>query len=262
MRTSARTALVLSGGCLRGYAQIGVLKALGAAGVRPDLVVGSSVGAVIGALLAAGRTVRDIEHAGEALPVSQLKRWAWSRHGLWTTAGLEAWLRHLMPVHRIEHFPVRFAAVATDAASGRIVVLQAGDACRAVCASSAMPGFFVPVMVRGRSCADACLVSPLPVRAARELGAQTIIAVDTVLDPHAARAGGLVDRVLHPWRVMARALASGEARDADVLIRPDLSGCHDRRSLVDAGESAAIAALRAMRFAERAGEERQLESAA
>ena len=93
MRTSARTALVLSGGCLRGYAQIGVLKALGAAGVRPDLVVGSSVGAVIGALLAAGRTVRDIEHAGEALPVSQLKRWAWSRHGLWTTTGLEAWLR-------------------------------------------------------------------------------------------------------------------------------------------------------------------------
>src|SRR5262252_7745959 len=102
---SMRTAIVLSGGCLRGCAQIGVLKALTAAGVRPDLVVGASVGAVVGALYAAGLSPADLERAAHDCTVARFKRWARSRHGMWSGAGVAEWLRDLLPVQRIEDFP-------------------------------------------------------------------------------------------------------------------------------------------------------------
>ena len=242
------TALVLSGGCLRGCAQIGVLKALAAAGVHIDLVVGSSVGAVIGALYAAGCTPAQIEHAAHTLVVGQLKRWALSSRGLWDVSGLEALVQRHLPHERIGAFPIRFAAVATDVASGSALAITAGDAGRAIAASAAMPGFFVPAMLDGRACADGCLTSPLPVRIARALGARRVIAVNTLFDPTRAPPGGLLDRLLHPSRLMVQALAAHEAADADVLITPDLSGldpnnARDRQALIDAGERAARAAL-------------------
>jgi NTE family protein len=242
------TALVLSGGCLRGCAQIGVLKALAAAGIRIDLVVGSSVGAVVGALFAAGRTPAEIERAALALSVGRLKRWALSSRGLWNASGLEALMRCHLPHERIGAFPIRFAAVATDVATGRALAITAGDAGRAVAASAAMPGFFVPAILGGRTCADGCLTSPLPVRIARALGARRVIAVNTLFDPTRAPPGGLLDRLLHPSRLMMQALAAHEAAEADVLITPDLSGLDtsgacDRQALIDAGERDARAAL-------------------
>lgn len=246
------TALVLSGGCLRGCAQIGVLKALAATGIPIDLVVGSSVGAVIGALCAAGRAPAQIERLAQTLVVGQLKRWSLSGHGLWHAAGLESLMRRHLPHERIGEFPVRFAAVATDLATGRALAITAGDAGRAIAASAAMPGFFVPVVVDGRRCADGCLVSPLPVRIARCLGAQRVIAVNTLCDPARSPRSGVLDRLLRPSRLMMQALAAHEAADADLLITPDLSGLdsnapHHRQALIDAGERDARAALQ--RFA-------------
>jgi NTE family protein len=198
----ACTALVLSGGSLRGLAQIGVLKALTAAGIRPDLIVGSSVGAVVGGLYAAGCTLAQIEDAAMELVVGRLKRWAFSRHGLWCTPGLDALLRRHLAQRQIEDFPIRFAALATDLEDWRAAVFTRGDASDAIAASAAMPGFFVPKVVEGRSYADGCLSSPLPARAARALGAHRVIAVDTLCDP---------------------VLAALEAAHADQVITPDLS---------------------------------------
>lgn len=253
------TALVLSGGCLRGMAQIGVLKALSAAGIRPDLVVGTSVGAVMGALFAAGCTPADIERAALDLAVARLKRWAFSRHGLWTLGGLQALVREHLPCQRIEDFPIRFAALAADVQTGRTATFTAGDASGAVVASAAMPGFFVPAVVAGRCFADGCLVSPLPVRAARALGAQRIIAVNTLCDPGREPAAGMLDAVLRSTRLMVQALAAHEATEADVLITPDLanldtSARRSRPALIEAGERAARTALQQFAVVETAGQ--------
>ena len=247
------TALVLSGGCLRGLAHIGVLKALQAAGVRPDLVVGTSVGAVVGALYAAGCAPATIERAAHGVKLARLKRWACSRHGLWRLDGLRSLLHSELPRHRIENFPVRFAAVATDAVSGQAVVFTRGDASEAAAASAAMPGFFVPPVVEGRRCVDGCLVSPLPVRIARSLGATRVIAVDTLCDPTPMRRPGLLDRMLGPARLMMRALAATEADEADALIAPDLgtidvSAPEHRQAAIDAGERAAERYLSPLRY--------------
>lgn len=241
------TALVLSGGCLRGYAQIGVLKALASAGIRIDLVVGSSVGAVVGALFAAGRTPAEIERAAHDVVVARLKRWTLSRHGLWNGSGVDALMRRHLPCERIEDFPTRFAAVATDVATGRPAVFTAGDASRAIVASAAMPGFFVPATVAGRTYADGCLVSPLPVRVARAMGAQRVIAVNT-LDPGSGRAMGVLDAMLRSSRLLVHALAAHEADEADVVIAPELpahgeSRASDRQAVIDAGERDARAML-------------------
>ncbi len=247
-QTKAITALVLSGGCLRGMAQIGVLKALGDAGIRPDLVVGTSVGAVIGALYAAGRTPADLERAAGALVVSRLKRWAFSRRGLWTLDGVRSLLHEHLPLERIEDFPTRFAALATDVQTGRATTFTRGDASDAVIASAAMPGFFVAPLLGGRRYADGCLVSPLPVHAARALGAQRVIAVNTLCDPGRERGAGLLDAVLRPSRLMMQALAAHEEADADLLITPaleaiDCASARSRQAMIDEGERAAHAAL-------------------
>lgn len=244
------TALVLSGGCLRGLAQIGVLKALTAAGIRPDLVVGSSVGAVIGALYAAGRTPAEIECAALQLVVARLKRWALSRHGLWRTSGLGALLRQHLQQRQIEDFPIRFAAVATDLEDGRAAVFTRGDACDAVVASAAMPGFFVPQVVDRRSYADGCLSSPLPAKVARALGGHRVIAVNTLCDPGRLQAQGVLNALLRPSRLMLQSLAALEAVHADLIITPDLAAFdatapHHRQAVIDAGEHAASALLRA-----------------
>jgi NTE family protein len=253
---AATTALVLSGGCLRGFAQIGVLKALVSAGIRIDLVVGSSVGAVVGALFAAGCTPAEIERAAHEVVVARLKRWAFSRHGLWEGSGVEALMRRHLPCRRIEDFPMRFAAVATDVATGRLAVFTAGDAGRAVVASAAMPGFFLPAVVAGRSCVDGCLVSPLPVMVARSMGAQRVIAVNT-LHPGGGLAGGVLDVLMRSSRLMVHALAAHESGAADVVIAPELGVCGgasagERQRLIDAGERCAREKL-----AERAAEEQQ-----
>jgi NTE family protein len=244
------TALVLSGGCLRGLAQIGALKALVAAGIRPDLVVGSSVGAVIGALYAAGRTPAEIECAAHELVVARLQRWACSRDGLWRMSGLRALVRQHPPCRQIEDFPIRFAAVATDLTDGRAAVFTQGDACDAVAASAAMPGFFVPQVVERRSYADGCLSSPLPVGVARALGGRRVIAVNTLCDTGSLQAAGLLNALLRPWRVILRSLAALEAADGDLIIAPDLAAfdvtaSHHRRAVIDAGERAAAALLQA-----------------
>jgi NTE family protein len=242
------TALVLSGGCLRGLAQIGVLKALAAAGVRPDLVVGASVGAVIGALFAAGRTPEEIERLAKAVVIARLKRWTLSRRGLWSTSGLRELLREHLPYVSIEQFPLRFAAVATDVATGQATVIDSGDASDAIVASAAMPGFFVPATVDGRFYTDGCLVSPLPVRAARALGAQRVIAVNTLCNPGHSRGRGLLDLVMRSPRMMMCALAAHEASGADLVITPplstlDASVATRRQALIDSGEREALRAL-------------------
>ena len=253
-----RVALVLSGGSLRGLAHLGVLRALEANGLRPDLIVGSSAGAIAGALYASGRGADDL--AGAALH-DELDPWGAALATRDTRSRqLEGFLAAGLRQAHIEDFPLRFAAVAAERHGGCLAVFNAGDASRAVGASSAMPGVFAPALVAGRDHVDGGMVAPLPVRVARDLGAQLVVAVDVTWHADMSAPDGIVDSVFHAGMLMARNLSAADRANADLVIEPRLPPVAEvtlanRAALIQAGERAALAALPQLRamFATGAG---------
>lgn len=176
-----KTGLVLGSGGARGLAHIGVLQALRERGVRPDVIVGSSIGAVMGAVLAEGR-LDEVAAFAETLDVSKAAALffevGFHRDGLISGTRAMNTLRRFLPVGEIGLLPVRYAAVATDISTGREVVIERGDALEAVRASIAIPGVFTPVRADGKLLVDGGVSSPVPVAAARRLGADRVIAVN------------------------------------------------------------------------------------
>lgn len=265
---SARVALVLSGGAARGFAHVGVIKVLEAHGLRPDLVVGSSAGSLIGALYASGLSATELEQAISRMDRSVFQELALPGLGLIPGSlgilrgdGLHRFVDGEARRHRIEDFPIRFAAVATDLNSGRPAVFNAGDVGRAVSASGAVPGLIAPVEIGGRIYGDGQLSSPVPVEAARGLGARTVIAVDVVYPPDDARLTSSMRVVFQAFAISAYRLRQYEIAQADVVITPELGrtasqwSFAERERLIAAGERAALGALERLRpfFARETG---------
>ena len=245
-----RVALVLSSGGLRGLAHLGVLRALEAHGLKPDLVVGSSVGALVGASYAAG--LRSSTWIDRPLPGTLDPFGSWLVTPAERSRAYESFVAQLLGDRRIEQFSERFVAVATERRDGCIVLFGAGDAARAVSASSALPGALAPVSIRGQTFSDGGLAAPLPVRVARMLGARYVIAVDTTFHAEPVVPGGVIDSVFHAGMVMSRNLAIPDRLDADVLIEPQLPPVAEvtldnRAALIAAGERAALAQIGRLR---------------
>ncbi len=241
-----RIALVLSSGGLRGLAHLGVLRALEAHGLKPDLVVGSSVGALIGASHAAG--LSGSVWIDRPLPPMLDPFGSWLVTPGERSRAFESFVAEILGGRRIEQLPVRFVAVATERRDGCIVLFGEGDAARAVSASSALPGALAPVSIRGQTFSDGGLAAPLPVRVARLLGARYVIAVDTTFHAEPVVPEGLIDSVFHAGMVMSRNLAMPDRLDADVLIEPQLPPVAEvtldnRAALIAAGERAALAQM-------------------
>lgn len=255
-----RIALVLSGGAARGFAHLGVLHVLEREGLRPDLVVGTSAGAIVGAMYASGMATAEIARAAESLDWAvlfdfDLVRTALNGLGLGLVPGarLERFLHHHLAAP-IERFPIAFAAVAADMETGDVVVLNHGDAARAVRASCGVPGLYAPVRIRGRLLGDGQVVSPLPVRTARRLGAMRVLASDVVYPPHHTELSGPLSMVFQSMIVSGWRHVLNERALADVVILPDIRrsteqlGLDSREWLMQAGEKAAqdrIAEIRA-----------------
>ena len=221
--TPARLALVLSSGGPRGFSHIGVLKALHEIGVKPDLVVGASVGALLGSMLCAGVGMREIEELGLAFDFKSLVRLSFTSGYKLSGSGLAAFVNREIVRHlghtALERLPVRFAAVAADVQSSALAIFNQGDTGRAVQASAAIPGQFDPVLIRGRMYMDADFIAPLPVRAARSLGAVKIIALDCSARVDNAPPGAEAYRESD---LKKRALTDAEARFADLTLHPDI----------------------------------------
>lgn len=257
-----RVALVLSGGAARGFAHIGVLRVLEREGLKPDLVVGASAGAIVGALYASGMPVAEMEAVAARLgwgtlldidPVRALLEGAMPL-GLARGERLEAFLREPLRAP-MQSFPIRFAAVTTDLSSGETVLLNHGDAARALRASSAVPGLYQPVEVDGRRLVDGQVVAPLPVAAARRLGARCVVAVDVVYPPEQSSLSNPISvlfqtMLVSTWRHLLEA-----RKQADVVVTPEIApttsqyGLSDREWLIKAGEAAAEKALPRLRAA-------------
>jgi NTE family protein len=168
------------------------------------------------------------------------------RRGLLASDAVASLVERHAAARPIERWPVRFAAVATDLLSGRRVVLDRGPGGPAVAASACVPALYEPVRVNGRDLVDGSLVEPVPVRAARELGAARIVAVDIAYRPYEAPVGTPVDAAFQALHIAVNALIAEQLDAADLVIRLDvhryfLEGGNPADALVAAGESAVAA---------------------
>lgn len=245
-------ALVLGGGGLRGFAHMGVLRALEEAGIKPDIVVGTSAGAVVGAAYASGLSSSQIEEAARGVRLSSLVDLTISSSGIIRGDSLAKWVDTITGRVPMEVFPVRFAVVATDLQSQRAVVLDRGTAGRAVQASAAVPGINVPVAYPGGHLIDGGATSLVPVRVARAMGADIVIAVDIYCnEPPAGKLGSpaVIFQVMHSQSCL---VAQQEMSEADVLIAPSvgmmkMSDKGQQERAIEAGYQAAHSALLAQR---------------
>ena len=245
-----RTAWVLSSGGPRGFVHVGVIKALDELGLVPDVIVGASAGALVGALRAAGMTGRAIETLALDLKPWTLARVAWGNGGERLSGhAIAALVRQHTGERLLERFRIAMVCVAQRLTDGAAVGFNCGDVGLAVQAAVAIEGQFTPVRIRGQRYADADLRTPLPVRLARALGATRVLAVDASAHEESAPAG------TERWRagdLRKRALTEPDARLADVLLHPRIGyyagmSREYRERLIDTGYRDTLAQAPALR---------------
>lgn len=248
VRPPPKIALALGGGAARGFAHIGVIKALEAQGISADIVVGTSAGSVVGALYAAGHNGFEIQALAIEMEEGQLNDWSLPNRGFLKCEALQDFINRAVKRRPLEKLPRLFAVVATDLHSGEMIVFRTGNTGMAVCASSAVPGLFQPVTVSGREYVDGGLVSPVPVRVARSLGADFVIAVDISDKPQHGKTESTLDVLMQTFTIMGQSISRNELPEADTVIRPNTAGLSstdmkDRHRAVLEGEKAVAAIL-------------------
>ena len=251
-----RIGLALGGGAARGFAHIGVIKTLEAQGINPDIIVGTSAGAVVGALYAAGNNGFELQKLAHKLDEGKLADWSLPDRGVLKGEGLQKFVNDAVGQRPIEALRKPFAAVATDLASGQSIVFRTGNTGMAVRASATVPGIFKPVTINGHDYVDGGLSSLIPVNEAKQLGADLVIAVDISAPPSRQPLRGTLDVLLQTFTIMGNNLARYELKEADVVIRPQVGNVGStefvaRHDAILEGEKAAQAALPQIRAAVR-----------
>ena len=260
IQKNLKIGLALGGGAARGFAHVGVIAVLEEAGLRPQLVVGTSAGSLVAALYASGKSSAQLMQT--ALNMEEVAITDWMLpiigRGMFRGDALARYVNDLVTSRLIENMVIPLGIVATDLGSGNAVLFQKGDTGTAVRASSAVPAVFVPVKINGREYVDGGLVSPVPVRFARQMGADVVIAVDISNPPEANTADGTLQILLQTFAIMGKSINQYELVGADVVVRPSLAGLKSadftsRQRAIDAGRAAMLAALPALK-AKLAGE--------
>ena len=244
--------LALGGGAARGFAHIGVIQVLEEAGIRPNLVIGTSAGSLVAALYASGKGGAELATLAQAMDEGTFADWSFPGRGLIRGEALARYVREHTGGKRIEQMRMPLGIVATDLDNGEGIVFRVGDTGVAVRASSAVPAVFQPVRIGAREYVDGGLVAPVPVRYARQMGAQLVIAVDISEAPDGAATGDLMRMLLQTFSIMGRSINRFELAGADVVLRPKLAGVSGadftaRTRSIQAGRDAAQAALGELR---------------
>lgn len=251
--TPPKVALALGGGAARGFAHIGVIKALEAQGIPIDVVTGTSAGAVVGALYASGMSGFQMQRMAMETKESQVIDFDVLGKGGWVKGELlERFVNARLQGRTFEKLNKPLGVVVTDLADGKAVVMRTGNVGQAVRASASVPGVFIPPEFGGRFFVDGGVTMPLPVQAAREMQADFVIAVDIGEQPEAKKPASSIDVVLQAFTIMGQVMSRAQAAQADVLIRPDTRGLSltnfDTRELaILRGEEAAIRLLPELR---------------
>ncbi|HET6395881.1 MAG TPA: patatin-like phospholipase family protein [Pseudoxanthomonas sp.] len=261
-----RIGLALGGGAAKGFAHIGVIKMLEANGLAPVVVAGTSAGSVVGALYAGGMDPFQLQEKAVALDEASIRDVRLFSGGLVQGLALQDYVNEQVGKRPIERLRKPFAAVATRLETGERTVFVRGNTGQAVRASSSVPGVFEPVTIGQYQYVDGGVVSPVPVDAARELGADLVVAVDISSKAGGRRPEGMLGIVNQSIAIMGQRLGEQELARADVVIRPKVTdfGPADfarRNQAILEGEKAALAALPQIREAVRRLQAQRLEQA-
>jgi NTE family protein len=245
---AVKVALVLGAGAAKGFAHVGVLKVLEANHIPVHMVVGTSVGSLVGSLYAYGYPAYDLQKIAMALERGELVDLTVPDNGFVKGELLEAYVNRMIRGTTIENLRIPFYAVATDIGSGQEMVFGKGNTGMAVRASCSIPGIFQPVRIGDRTYVDGGVVSPVAVDAARRLGADVVIAVAISGGVSGAIPDTTLDTIFQSVNVMYAKIAENQLSRADVVIHPKVgyiaSGDFTKRhEAILEGETAAQAAL-------------------
>ena len=244
--------LALGGGAARGFAHIGVIKALESQGIMADLVVGTSAGSLVGAMYAAGNTGFALQKLALAMDEAEISDWALplfsSSSGVLKGEALQNFVNKAVHNVPMEKLKLPFGAVATDLNSGLPILFRRGNTGQAVRASSSVPSVFQPVRIGSHTYVDGGLVAPVPVRFAREMGADFIIAVNISSQTDTQAAISSLQVLMQTFAIMGQRINHYELRDADIVIHPSLgtmkgNDFNGRNLAILAGEQATFALM-------------------
>jgi NTE family protein len=241
-----RIGLALGGGAARGFAHIGVIKALEARNLKVDLLAGTSAGSVIAALSASGMNGIAINRLALSMDEASISDWAmpFRTRGLLQGVALQNYLNKTLDNRPIEKMAKPLGVVATDLRTGQPILFQRGNTGIAVRASCSVPSIFEPVKIGDHEYVDGGLVSPVPAAFARKMGADFVIAVDISARPEAALTQSSFDVLMQTFTIMGQTIKGYELdKYADFVIRPNLAAMSgsdfgQRNAAILAGEEA------------------------
>ncbi len=242
-------ALVLGSGGERGYAHIGVIKALEENGIHVDMVVGTSVGSVIGALYAGGYDGTALEHLLLGIEPGEINDFELSKRGYIRGELLQDFINRALLNRSIEQLNKPYAAVATQLSSGNSIAFNYGNTGMAVRASSSIPGVYLPVSIGAEEYVDGDLKQPVAVEVARSMGADVVIAVDISQQPEdTPLVKDVIDILQQSIRIMRQSILGYALAAAQIVIRPDIGATPEintdsKLRLIKNGEDATLASL-------------------
>ncbi|MFW2056144.1 patatin-like phospholipase family protein [Acinetobacter haemolyticus] len=215
-------ALVLGSGGARGYAHIGVIEVLEQHGIRPDLIVGTSAGSIVGSIYASGKSAAELREIALKLKANDVRDVSVSLKGFFDGKKVEDYVNEQVQNTPLQRLKIPMYVVATELKEGTKTVFNYGNTGQAVRASASIPSMFVPIKIGHNEYVDGGLVSPVPVQVARDLGADIVIAVDILAQPvhtETTNVWGLFNQNIN---IMQGRLAEEELKYADIVIQPDL----------------------------------------
>lgn len=249
-RKAPRVGLVLGGGAARGFAHVGVIRVLEREKIPLDFIVGTSVGSLVGAIYADKKSSFELEWVAFSLGEKDLFDYTFTQfnQGLVRGDRLEEFVLRNVSAREIQQLKMPYAAIATDIQNGEVVILRTGSVARAVRASSAIPGIFIPVRHLGRLLVDGGVLNSVPVDVARKMGADLVIAIDLTGERKPVQVNNIFDTIFQSLHLMALQGVEARLKDADVVIRPAVEhiGPFDftmKKELLAAGIQAAEQAL-------------------
>jgi len=243
-----KVGIALGGGAAKGFAHIGVIKMLEANGIEPVVVSGTSAGSVVGALYASGMDPFQMQKQAFALDEAKIRDVRLFSGGLVQGQKLQDYVNDLVGKRTIQQLKKPFAAVSTQLENGERTVFVRGNTGQAVRASSSIPGVFEPVVIGKASYVDGGVVSPVPVDAARQLGADFVIAVDISTKAPGTKPGSMLGIVNQSIGIMGQRLGEQELARADIVIRPKVNDIgpadfEQKNNAILEGERATLAAM-------------------
>lgn len=247
----AKVAVVLGAGAAKGFAHIGVLKVLESHRIPVHMVVGTSVGSLVGSLYAYGYNPYELQTIAFAISKDDVADYTIPDNGFIKGEKLENFVNNKVKYTTIEKFKIPFYAVATNIQTGEEMVFGRGNTGRAVRASCSIPGVFNPVMIGDKAYVDGGVVSPVAIDVARKFGADVVIVVDISSSLSSTTPTGTFETIIQAVEIMHNKMSIIQLKNADVVIKPKVGniGSSDftkRHEAIMEGEKAAAEAIPAI----------------